>query len=49
MDYQCYYCENTAQQAQAHSITIYNETGVEDRLEVLCDDCYDEWLQSLKG
>jgi hypothetical protein len=47
MSYECYYCEGDSE--QAHSITIYNESGSEDRLEVLCDTCYEEWLLSLKG
>lgn len=47
MTYQCYHCESESE--RAHSITIYNQMGVEERLEVLCDPCYEEWLLSQKG
>lgn len=32
-----------------HSITVYDKTGGEERFEVVCDSCYEEWLHSLKG
>lgn len=49
MGYTCLHCEQETEQQQAHSFTLYREDGTEDRLEILCDDCYDEWLQALKG
>jgi hypothetical protein len=30
-----------------HFVTF--QTDDADREEVLCDDCYDEWLQGIKG
>lgn len=47
MSHQCYYCEKKAE--TAHSITIYDDSGVEERLEVLCSPCYEDWLLSQKG
>lgn len=47
MSHNCYYCEKESE--QAHSITVYGKDGAEDRFEVLCSDCYEEWLLSLKG
>jgi len=47
MSYSCYYCQKGTE--TGHSITLYQENGVEDRFEVLCDSCYSDWLQSLKG
>ncbi len=47
MTYDCHYCEQETE--SAHTITLYDKTGVEDRLEVLCDNCYEEWLLSLRG
>jgi DNA-directed RNA polymerase subunit RPC12/RpoP len=45
-----YTCKDCGQESdKAHTITLYDEQGVEDRLEILCPDCYREWLQSLKG
>jgi DNA-directed RNA polymerase subunit RPC12/RpoP len=45
-----YTCEDCGQESEsAHTVTIYDKTGVEDRLEILCPVCYEEWLLSLKG
>jgi len=49
MGYTCHHCDQETEQQQAHSIALYHEDGTDDRFEVLCDECYDEWLQSLKG
>lgn len=47
MGYVCHFCERKTE--VGHTITIYRENGTEDRLEVLCDLCYADWLHSLKG
>jgi transcription elongation factor Elf1 len=47
MSYNCCYCDKEAK--SAHSITVYNKNGTEERFEVLCSPCYAEWLLSLKG
>ncbi|WP_276355557.1 hypothetical protein [Cohnella caldifontis] len=45
-----YTCEDCGQESEtAHTVTLYDDTGVEDRLQILCPGCYDEWLQSIKG
>ncbi len=49
LSYTCYYCDTDTDSAGAHSITVYDRNGVEERIEVLCDACYEEWLASLKG
>lgn len=49
MDYTCHHCEQATGEKEAHSITLYQEDGTEDRLEVLCDDCYADWLEEWKG
>lgn len=47
MQYECEYCERETD--TAHTVTLYHEDGTEDRLQLLCDDCYSEWLHALKG
>lgn len=49
MIYTCQHCEKDTESKAAHSITVYQDDGVEDRNEILCSLCYSEWLQSLKG
>jgi hypothetical protein len=48
MSYTCHYCERDCD-SSAHTITKYDDEGVEERLEVLCNPCYTEWLYALKG
>jgi hypothetical protein len=47
MSYSCHFCEKESE--TAHTITVYKKNGEEDRLEVLCNSCYSDWLLSLKG
>jgi uncharacterized protein YrzB (UPF0473 family) len=47
MSYVCHFCGHEAE--SAHTVTIYDKEGIEERFETLCDPCYEEWLQSLKG
>lgn len=42
--YKCYYCDHEAE--KAHFVTFYTVDGEHD--EPLCDECYAEWLASLK-
>lgn len=41
----CYYCEHSLE--KAHLVTFY--TGDTERNELLCSECYAEWLESIKG
>ena len=45
MAYQCFHCQH--QSDNAHLITLYQ--GNDEQNELLCDECYAEWLQSIKG
>lgn len=47
MAHRCYHCDKEAE--TVHSYTVYDQQGVEERIELLCSTCYEEWLQSLKG
>lgn len=47
MSNNCFYCEKESE--SIHSITVYGKDGSEEEFEVLCSDCYEEWLMSLKG
>lgn len=45
-----YVCEDCGQESEsAHTITVYGDTGVEEKLQVVCPNCYEEWLHSIKG
>lgn len=41
----CYYCEHEID--SPHWVTFYK--GNEEHNELLCNECYSEWLASLKG
>ncbi|HJV47476.1 MAG TPA: hypothetical protein VJ824_17290 [Bacillota bacterium] len=45
MSYSCYYCDHETE--SIHSITLYHDST--EKNELLCDECYDEWLASMKG
>lgn len=47
MSHNCFYCEKES--ASVHSITVYAEDGTEERFELLCSDCYEDWLLEQKG
>ncbi len=51
MTYECYYCKKSANHHDdtAHSITLYDKDGLEEDIELLCNECYSDWLLSLKG
>lgn len=44
-DYTCYHCEH--QVSHVHPVTFYETDG--ERNELLCKECYAEWLESIKG
>ncbi len=45
MAYTCFYCEHDTDNPRF--VTFYERDGEHD--EPLCDECYFEWLASLKG
>ncbi|TCS74649.1 hypothetical protein [Effusibacillus lacus] len=45
MEYTCYYCEHKTD--KVHHVTLYEKDREHD--ELLCPECYSEWLASLKG
>lgn len=47
MSYLCEYCEKESE--SAHTVTQFDNEGIEERLQLLCDNCYGEWLESIKG
>ncbi len=42
----CFYCDYDVEENFVHYVSF--ETN-QDRDEVLCDECYLEWLQGIKG
>lgn len=45
MEYTCYHCEHPS--TNVHLVTFYETDQEHD--ELLCDECYAEWLESIKG
>ncbi|MGC5327646.1 hypothetical protein [Brevibacillus sp. SYSU BS000544] len=45
MSYTCYHCEHETE--NVHMITFFHNQ--QDRDELLCDECYQEWLHAIKG
>jgi hypothetical protein len=45
MDNQCYYCKYELD--NPHYVTFYKNDY--EHSELLCDECYAEWLESIKG
>lgn len=45
MSFQCHHCEHDTE--SIHPVTYFRSNREID--EMLCDDCYYEWLQSIKG
>ncbi|WP_156807330.1 hypothetical protein [Effusibacillus pohliae] len=41
----CYYCGHDLD--RPHFVTFYQ--GNDEQNELLCDECYREWLESMKG
>lgn len=45
MEHMCYHCEH--QTENVHRVTFYESDYEHD--ELLCDECYSEWLESIKN
>lgn len=45
MTYTCHYCDHETENVRY--VTFYDQN--EERYEPLCEECYQEWLASLKG
>ena len=43
---QCFYCSREVDDKQLHLVTFL--ASMSEREEVLCDECYLEWLQGVK-
>ncbi|WP_183192320.1 hypothetical protein [Brevibacillus fluminis] len=43
--YRCYYCEHET--GSVHLINFFQSRV--DREELLCDECYADWIESLKS
>lgn len=47
MSESCFYCMRPMEENEWHFATFQvSDTDLE---EVLCDDCYDDWLQGIQG
>lgn len=47
MNQPCFYCSNDTDVHEIHLVTFQVTQG--EREEILCDECYKEWLQGIKG
>jgi hypothetical protein len=47
MPEKCFYCVNEIEEKQHHYVTFLSSNNERD--EILCDECYQEWLQGVKG
>ena len=47
MSQKCFYCSNDKEENEIHHV-IFQVTNM-DRDEPLCNECYQEWLQGIKG
>lgn len=43
----CFYCSNETNEKEVHYVSFHVSNT--DREEALCDECYQEWLQGIKG
>jgi hypothetical protein len=43
----CFYCSNDIEENEIHLVTF--EVTNNEREESLCHECYQEWLQGIKG
>jgi hypothetical protein len=43
----CFYCINEIEENQLHQVTFISSN--KERHETLCHECYQEWLQGVKG
>ena len=42
-----FYCSNDIEENNIHLVTF--QVTNTDKEEVLCDECYQDWLQGIKG
>lgn len=47
MRQKCFYCSNDTEENKTHLVS-FQVTNI-DKEEILCDECYQEWLQGIKG
>ncbi|WHX99724.1 hypothetical protein [Neobacillus sp. DY30] len=47
MQEKCFYCVNEIEEKQHHYVTFLSSNTERD--EILCHECYQEWLQGVKG
>lgn len=43
----CFYCDNEIDKNEAKFVTFYHYDYNHD--EALCDECYSQWLEGIKG
>jgi hypothetical protein len=43
----CFYCTTEIEKRQLHYVSFVSSN--QERNESLCDECYKEWLEGLKG
>lgn len=43
----CFYCSNETEEKQTHYVTFH--VSNQEKEEILCDECYQEWLLGIKG
>ncbi len=47
MAHKCFYCSNEIEENKFHIVTFHVSNM--EREEKLCGECYQEWLQGIKG
>lgn len=47
MQEKCFYCTNDIEERQLHYVSFITEGS--EKNESLCDECYQEWLDGMKG
>ncbi|WP_199880792.1 hypothetical protein [Bacillus massiliglaciei] len=44
---ECFYCSTATDDKKFHQVSFHLSEDI--REEILCDECYQEWLQGIKG
>ena len=47
MSQTCFYCTDEMEDKESHFVTFHVSNMEQE--EVLCHECYQEWLQGIKG
>jgi hypothetical protein len=47
MNHTCFYCTDEIEEGKLHEVTFLSSN--DERDEKLCSECYQEWLQGVKG